>query len=239
MEGISLGWNCSAAQYGTYSELRKIKSDGYKTCPFDMMISNYVGLYKCIDDDFKNFCNPDFLELKPAPNVNNFIPNQKDGEMWIHNTYYNFVFNHESPYHGNLYLNEQWSSPNHFVDNNFEKFIERYKQRINNLREYINKSDYINFILWRYNDIPYKLVDIINKRYSNLKYKINVITDFSHQNIGCLIDTSDICASRYEKYYLNYMGISDEKYPNEHKRYDLPKIITNININENIKLITI
>jgi hypothetical protein len=211
MEGISLGWNCSAAQYGTYSELRKIKSDGYKTCPFDMMISNYVGLYKCIDDDFKNFCNPDF----------------------------NFVFNHESPYHGNLYLNEQWSSPNHFVDNNFEKFIERYKQRINNLREYINKSDYINFILWRYNDIPYKLVDIINKRYSNLKYKINVITDFSHQNIGCLIDTSDICASRYEKYYLNYMGISDEKYPNEHKRYDLPKIITNININENIKLITI
>ena len=42
-----------------------------------------------------------------------------------------------------------------------------------------------------------------------------------------------------QKYYLNYMGISDEKYPNEHKRYDLPKIITNININENIKLITI
>ena len=52
-EGISLGWNCSAAQEGLYLGLRKGKSDGYNTCPFDMMISNYIGLCECIKDDFK------------------------------------------------------------------------------------------------------------------------------------------------------------------------------------------
>ena len=64
-EGISLGWNCSAAQEGLVLNLRKNKNHGYNTCPFDMMITNYIGLCKCIEDDFKYFCDPNYLELRP------------------------------------------------------------------------------------------------------------------------------------------------------------------------------
>jgi hypothetical protein len=43
-EGISLGWNCSSAVYGVSSGIRNTKQNGYKTCPFDGMITNYKGI---------------------------------------------------------------------------------------------------------------------------------------------------------------------------------------------------
>lgn len=39
--GISLGWNCDAAGYAVKNKLRETKNNGYKTCPFDIMITNY------------------------------------------------------------------------------------------------------------------------------------------------------------------------------------------------------
>lgn len=65
--GISLGWTCYSAQYATENNIRKFKKDGYKTCPFDKMISNYKGLCQCIQDDFKYFCDPNYLILKKYP----------------------------------------------------------------------------------------------------------------------------------------------------------------------------
>jgi len=172
-EGISLGWNCSAAQDGLRMGLRNFKDNGYKTCPFDMMISNYIGMCKCIEDDFKYFCNPNYLELRDAPDMTKHFPNQKSGEKWIYNTYYNFVFNHESPFHGNLYLNERWNGPYHFVENNFENFIKRYETRIDAFREYLKNSDFIDFILWRYNAIPFELIEILKRKYPELNFKVN------------------------------------------------------------------
>ena len=58
-EGISLGWNCHSAINGVALGFRNIKSNGYKTCPFDEMISNYKG----INDDFEYFCDIKYLEL--------------------------------------------------------------------------------------------------------------------------------------------------------------------------------
>ncbi len=140
-EGISLGWRCEAAQAGVSLGLRKTKEYGYKICPFDLMVSNYIGMCKCINDDFKYFCDPNYLELRPALNLIKYLgPNQNDDELWLYNTYYNFVFNHESPFHGNLFLIEKWNGPYHFVDNNYKKFIERYENRINNFRNYLKNS---------------------------------------------------------------------------------------------------
>lgn len=68
-EGISLGWNCSAAQDALTMGLRNTKNNGYNTCPFDMMITNYIGVCQCIEDDFKYFCDPNYLELRPAPDM--------------------------------------------------------------------------------------------------------------------------------------------------------------------------
>ena len=127
VEGISLGWNCSGAIDGVKLGLRKTKENGYNTCPFDMMISNYIGLIECLKDDFKYFCDPNYLELRKAPKMSLHIPNQNDEEMWVYNTRYNFAFNHEAPGHGNLFLSEKWiGGIDHFVENNFENFIIRY-----------------------------------------------------------------------------------------------------------------
>jgi len=236
-EGISLGWNCSAAQDGLKLGLRNTKSNGYKTCPFDMMITNYVGMCKCIEDDFKYFCDPNYLELRKAPKMSPHIPNQKDDEMWVFNSYYNFYFNHESPYHGNLYLNEQWSGPNHFVNNNFEKFVERYERRINNFRGYMTGLELVNFIVWRYNAIPYELVDIIKEKYPNLNFKVNTIIDFGRHTVDCLITNTPEASKEYEMDYLRYMNITENEYPEEFSRYRNELITKDIKNDEHIILI--
>lgn len=142
---IALGWRCRSAQVGVERGLRGRKIDGYKTCPFDIMISNYHGIIECIAEDFKDFCNLEYLTLAPYGN-----------EIMIKHTKYNFHFNHESPGHNNLYLTENWEfGSNHFVENNFQRFIACYQARINNFRNYLNDpNNEILFIVDRFNSPP-------------------------------------------------------------------------------------
>jgi hypothetical protein len=51
-EGISLGWNCQSARTGVSMGIRRTKTNGYKTCPFDQMITNYPGIMECFKDEF-------------------------------------------------------------------------------------------------------------------------------------------------------------------------------------------
>uniref|UniRef100_A0A6C0D8H2 Uncharacterized protein n=1 Tax=viral metagenome TaxID=1070528 RepID=A0A6C0D8H2_9ZZZZ len=111
--GISLGWNCHSAVWGVNNNIREKKENGYNTCPFDMMITNYPGIVECIKNDFKHLYDENYLELVYA----------NDNESTIINTKYRFGFNHESPGHADLYLIENWpSGKNHFVSNNYENF---------------------------------------------------------------------------------------------------------------------
>ena len=132
--GISLGNVCYSAEWAVHNGLRKRKEDGYNTCPFDLMVSNYKGIIKCIEDDFKYFCDTKYIKLH-----NNLI----------YNSYYNFGFNHESPYHADLYIHEKWpEGANHFVNNNYLHFIERYEKRIQSFRNYLNNPyNSITFII--------------------------------------------------------------------------------------------
>jgi hypothetical protein len=54
---ISLGWNCNSAIYGVENSIRKTKKEGYLTCPFDEMVTNYKGIIECIKDDFEFLCD--------------------------------------------------------------------------------------------------------------------------------------------------------------------------------------
>lgn len=63
MVTISLGWNCNSAIRAKELGLRASKVGGYNTCPFDIMNSNYEGIIKCLDDDFKYFLDTDYLTL--------------------------------------------------------------------------------------------------------------------------------------------------------------------------------
>ena len=167
--GISLGFTCDSAVWGVEQGLREKKENGYKTCPFDEMLSNYPGLIECLKDDFKYFCDPDYLTII-----------ETTCGPFIYNTKYKFAFNHESPGHDDLYLTQKWPEGiNHFINNNFAHFIERYKNRIKSFRDYLsNSNNYISFILQRYNTYQIDLQDLRNvlkECYPNLRYYIHIL----------------------------------------------------------------
>jgi len=162
--GISLGRSCLPAAWGVHWNYRDTKENGYTTCPFDMMITNYKGIVKCIAEDFVNYTNPSFLTY------------DREG---IYNSYYDFVFTHEAPGHADLYITENWKGGiNHFIDNNYEKLTERYDARINNIRKYLHGNNDITFIL-QLDDSNYdidckELKDVLLK-YPTISYKIIII----------------------------------------------------------------
>ena len=68
--GISLGMKCDAAVWGISTGIRDTKANGYNTCPFDEMLSNYPGILECLRDDFKYFCDTNYfclLYTSPSP----------------------------------------------------------------------------------------------------------------------------------------------------------------------------
>ena len=167
--GISLGMKCDAAVWGIENGIRERKINGYQTCPFDEMLSNYPGILECLRDDFKYFCDTKYLE----------IIHTTDGPF-IFNSKYKFAFNHESPGHDNLHIIQKWPEGiNHFINNNYAHFIQRYEKRINSFRSYLSDpNNYIEFILQRYNTFTsdlWQLNDILLIRYPHLKFKINII----------------------------------------------------------------
>ena len=166
--GISLGGDCLPAEWGVHSGFRNSKRDNYKTCPFDLMGTNYNGIIKCITEDFKNFTDPQYLTI------------QND---CIVNTYYKFGFNHETPGHANLYKTEKWTEgTNHFINNKYAHFIERYNDRISNFKNYLNdEKNFIVFIIYPTHYYGYKnddceeLKQALDLKYSKLKYEIIII----------------------------------------------------------------
>lgn len=176
--GISLGYRCCSAQLGVDRSFRKRKNQGYLTCPFDYMLTNYIGLLQCLRDDFSEFCNPDMLEIIES------YPN----EWPIHHKKYGFWFSHESPI-GDIYLRENWEfGKNHFVENNYARFIERYQKRIQNFRQYLAADDPKNkilFIIERFNKPPTELEALLMELYPNLDF---TILWFSHDEVCAHIE---------------------------------------------------
>jgi len=192
--GISLGWNCHSAMWGVNNNLRNKKADGYNTCPFDMMVTNYKGIVECLNDDFKHFYDENCLELIKIT----------ENEYSIYNNKYHFGFNHESPGHANLYITEAWPEGiNHFINNNYHNFKELYSRRVQNFRSYLlDPNNFINFIITSWNKKQTDIVDLklaIQKHYPNLKYNVIILND-----------------PNGKEYYLKHMR--DMKYEEEIQR---------------------
>jgi hypothetical protein len=165
---ISLGWDCGPAYEGIVLNLKTNKENGYKTCPFDICVTNYTGIVNCIKDDFKYLMDSNYLEVMKAEiqTPNNSV---QIGDKLIRNTKYNLVFNHESPEHGNLWNQEKWSNGQyHYVVNDFKELKERYNRRVTNFREYI-KTHYVTFIISRFNTDLSALKEALKQTY-NLDY---------------------------------------------------------------------
>jgi hypothetical protein len=174
-EGVSLGWNCHSAVTGVAMGIRNTKNKGYKTCPFDEMITNYRGLIECIKDDFKFLCDPTYLELIKISKESKWLNTNGDGDIMIYNNKYKFIFNHESPGHAHFHIHQRWSKGiNHYILNNYEEFQNRYNRRIENLKSLLNSDKTITFILTRPTTSHADICDLnttIRTKYPSLKYK--------------------------------------------------------------------
>jgi hypothetical protein len=166
--GISLGYNCQPAIKGVQLGLRNIKQNGYMTCPFDECVTTYHGIIMCLQEDFKYLVDSTYLKIyESSDNIGGILK----GEKVICNTRYNFIFNHESPGHANLYIDQNWGGGiNHFVDNDFKLLKERYNNRINNFKNYLLNNN-INFLITRYVDNITELELTIKNLYPNLNFK--------------------------------------------------------------------
>jgi hypothetical protein len=177
---ISLGWDCGPAVYGVEHGLRNRKTEGYNTCPFDKMITNYKGIIQCIEDNFQYFCDPEYLRVMHITDKYYHL-NFPLNTTIIVNTKYNFIFNHESADHANLWQTEQWPKGQyHYEMDNFYEFIQRYKRRIQNFRDYLNGNYYVTFLLTRHNNTlenSSELNNAIKEKYPNLKYEILLIEE--------------------------------------------------------------
>jgi len=191
---ISLGNRCDTAIWAVENKFRENRENGYKTCPFDLCVSNYEGVVDCIKDDFLHLTDLNFLTLEYYGYKDIEVLNAFPKQLLIYNTKYNFCFNHESPCHANLDEIQEWANgPTHFIDNDCTLFIERYNQRVQNFRNYLNDSN--NHIVFMFkwdkcngsdkcngtdkcndrSDDCIELRNVLNIKYPKLSYSIYII----------------------------------------------------------------
>ena len=178
---ISLGYNCESAIRSKMFGLRHSKAEGYQTCPFDVLLSNYEGLLLCLDEDFLHLTDTRYLEVMNVPHDDPLYNMTTD--RVIYNTRYNFVFLHESPIQYQ-YEKDQWEHGiNHFVTNDYENLKERYNRRVDNFRNYMNGSYSVLFVLLTpdraYNSGLPRLNKVLQTNYPNVSYRFS---KFNHQD---------------------------------------------------------
>ena len=124
---ISLGCQCGPRTY-IKNKLKLTRDNGYKSCPFDLCITPYESLYKCLETDFEFFF--DNLHTIPSPNAGGDRSKCGVGLLNITN-YYGIVFNHEGSTHSHLFK-EGTNDDDFYIRDDFKKFKERYLTRIKN-----------------------------------------------------------------------------------------------------------
>lgn len=165
---ISLGWNCDPR--GHIHRIGLTKANGYLTCPFDLSMTPFNSLCKCIEDDFKHFF--DDLRLIPGQNADGDRSKCGAGGMNITN-HYNMVFNHEGSTHSHLFKNGK-NDDLFYIRNDFGEFRKRYENRIQNYKKYINRYNNIIFV-YKKHDNDYdlkKLYKLLKEKYINKNIKI-------------------------------------------------------------------
>jgi hypothetical protein len=163
MKYISIGYNCNPRIH-IRNSLQISKSNGYKTCPFDLCVTPFESLYKCLETDFLYFF--DDLRLISGSNACGDRPLCGKGGNNITN-YYGITFNHEGSTHSHMF-NEGKNDDEFYIRNDFQKFKERYTERIKNFKEYLKTSKNITFIYHSYTSEQIRsLNELLVKLYSN------------------------------------------------------------------------
>jgi hypothetical protein len=169
MDFVSLGWNAEAAKMCRERYIGEHDQEHeYLVGPFDDCYTNYEGICLCIKENFKFFFDVSYLTIIKSPFSSGNI---LQGERLIYNTRYNFVFPFESP--------DRETVGEYFIENNFEKFKERYLKRIDNFRDKLCNGAKITFCIGRFDHNTTELDAIIRKKYPELDFVINHFTPSS------------------------------------------------------------
>lgn len=217
---ISLGWNCAPAIMRK-NIFKQYKKTGYLTTPFDLCVTPYEGLCKCLEENFTNF-----FDLRME---NNIIMNAYD--MW---------FNHEQPF--------MFYSENNFAEfkNRYNARIENFRNYLssNKFIYFIHSNPFessiklYNIIEKIYPKLKYLIISIMNadvdlykthfslnsdcKAHSKLNVNLIPINTNNTKNIVYIKNNDDytkiielykdyfMCTNKYGKYCVpkgNLKGI--------------------------------
>jgi hypothetical protein len=171
---ISLGYNCASRIY--IKNYYMSKNNGYLTCPFDLCLTTFESIVKCIETDFKYFF--DDLKLIPWKCADGRSIDDLENKNAITN-YYNIICNHEGSSHSHLF-NIGKNDDLFYIRNEYEEFKKRYTNRINNFRNYLTNYENITFI---YN----KNIDDITYNNNNINLLINLLKE-KYQKICNIIE---------------------------------------------------
>ena len=161
---VSLGSDCLPRTVATIWGLKPRKYSGELSCPFDLALHPYPGVVEAIKNDFANY-------LTPAHLTTHSIEKGYDSSekfSCIKNSYYNCTFSHERG--------------DRFYENNFNQFIEVYRQRIANFYHYLNSTPVLFLV---YSDCSIdinNLVEVIAQKFPQLKFKVMLV--LSDENIS-------------------------------------------------------
>ena len=193
---ISLGYNCQPAMRSKDYKFRQSKKEGYKTCPFDVMLSNYEGLVRCLQEDFRYLTDSQYLRVIDVPvNDTLHVPHDKV----IINTRYNFLFYHDSPVQY-IFDDYQWENGlEHFVVNDFAALKERYKKRVSNFVDYMG-GGYEVLLVMLAPTLGYKtgfprLNKVLHEKYPNSRYRF---AKFNH------LDDNE----QFQVHHVQWMGVN-------------------------------
>lgn len=154
---ISLGAQCAPAQALNFYKKRTI------SLPFDWITTNFGALYKCIDEDFKNFLVKDSLYIDPLEPV------------YVRDSY-GFGYLHDFPaYPTTFHIKEDFLSQ-------YDEIATRYQRRINRLINILKSGDMrVMFIRFDNKDEATKenailLKNLIASKYPNLDFTVVLLT---------------------------------------------------------------
>ena len=168
---ISLGYNCTPRTYMKES-LRISKRKGYLSCPFDLCITPFDGLYHCIETNFEYFFKE--LKLVDGSNATGDRSLCGSGNKNIVNSY-SMIFNHEGSTHSHLFR-EGKNDDEFYIRNDFEGFKKRYSKRIENFYNNINSSNFIYFICHEYTrEQTDKLLILLKDKFPNKELSIKIL----------------------------------------------------------------
>jgi hypothetical protein len=166
MHVISVGWNCDPAIISVNLGLRPDRSDGYKTGPFDLMMSTHDGVVDCIANRFEGF-----------------IEETEVSERGLINRKYGLIFNHESPYQYGSALSqkESWSSPEFYTENDMFRFREKYTRRIQSFNDKLSSGEPVILIHQGFGKLSVRLDEALQSTYPDLRYEIIDITNHNRK----------------------------------------------------------